>query len=159
MIICPCRKVGALFSAACSVKEINELLSYAQCCELLHQKKGACHSAETLMRSRFSAYQLQLVDYILKSWHESTRPTELDLNDATDYLQLTVIHATADNVHFCVIGRDNDGFFKLEERSRFIWEEGECFYLDGCPTLTRFRPARNETCPCGTKKKYKKCCG
>ena len=52
-------------------------LPYADCCGRFHS--GAQHllapSAEALMRSRYSAYTLQLDDYLLATWHPSTRPT------------------------------------------------------------------------------------
>jgi SEC-C motif-containing protein len=47
----------------------------------------------------------------------------------------------------------------LHEKSRFIKEEGKWFYLNGTvmPRIS-VKIGRNEPCPCGSGKKYKKCC-
>ncbi len=53
-------------------------LAYAACCGLLHAGSPA-PDAESLMRSRFSAYVLGLEDYLLATWHTSTRPVDFIL--------------------------------------------------------------------------------
>jgi SEC-C motif-containing protein len=50
--------------------------SYARCCGPLHEG-GIASSAEALMRSRYSAYVLKREDYLLATWHPSTRPASL----------------------------------------------------------------------------------
>jgi len=63
--------------------------AYAQCCGRFHH--GALpDTAEQLMRSRYSAYVLGLMDYVHQSWHASTRPerTELQHDPATKWLGL-----------------------------------------------------------------------
>jgi SEC-C motif domain protein len=46
-----------------------------------------------LMRSRYSAYVLKLSDYLLATWHPSTRPSELDLSDDdSKWLGLEIKH-------------------------------------------------------------------
>jgi len=50
----------------------------------------------------------------------------------------------------------------LRERSRFVKEEGSWLYVDGYylePTRPSARTGRNEPCPCGSGKKFKRCCG
>ena len=42
------------------------------------------------MRSRFSAFRLGLVDYLLDSWCANTRPSELDLSDQPDWFKLVI---------------------------------------------------------------------
>ena len=51
---------------------------YAQCCGPLHQGVPA-PTAEALMRSRYSAYVRGDVDYLIASWHPSTRPDRATL--------------------------------------------------------------------------------
>lgn len=63
--------------------------AYAACCEPLHRGTPAA-SAEALMRSRYSAYVRGDRDYLLRSWHASTRPAQLDPDAATRWLGLTV---------------------------------------------------------------------
>ncbi|WP_411751462.1 SEC-C metal-binding domain-containing protein, partial [Serratia sp. (in: enterobacteria)] len=43
----------------------------------------------------------------------------------------------------------------MHERSRFLRLEQRWYYIDG----TKPQPGRNAICPCGSGKKYKKCCG
>ena len=50
-------------------------LEYNLCCGRYHKGKLAAPTAEALMRSRYSAYSLQLGRYLFKTWHKSTRPT------------------------------------------------------------------------------------
>ena len=89
------------------------------------------------MRSRYSAYVLKLSDYLLASWHASTRPAELDLSaDDTKWLGLEVrAHAQQDAQHasvefvarYRIAGRGH----RLHELSRFVREDGRWYYLDG----------------------------
>lgn len=65
---------------------------YHACCELLHRGQPT-KTAEALMRSRYSAYVLHLEDYLLSTWHPSTRPDRLNLSydDDTKWLGLTIL--------------------------------------------------------------------
>ena len=56
----------------------GQALSLADCCGLYHSGQPA-PDAESLMRSRYSAYALGLIDYLLATWHVSTAPGELEL--------------------------------------------------------------------------------
>ncbi len=47
--------------------------AYPQCCGRWHGGEPV-PDAEALMRSRYSAYVLELRDYLLASWHPDTRP-------------------------------------------------------------------------------------
>src|SRR3546814_13039588 len=66
--------------------------SYAQCCKPLHEGAPAV-DAEALMRSRYSAYALSMVSYLLRSWDESTRPAlrEADFDPAKRWLGLRIV--------------------------------------------------------------------
>ena len=90
------------------------------------------------MRSRYSAFVLGLADYLLSTWHASTRPAALDLSDeaGTKWLGLDVKrHQQQDAQHaivefvarYRVAGRGH----RLHEPSRFVREDGRWFYLDG----------------------------
>jgi len=91
------------------------------------------------MRSRYCAYVLGDVDYVLSSWHPGTRPAELDLGDAaaTRWLGLDVKrHAPVDADHAVVefVARYRVGggsAFRLHEISRFVREDGRWYYVDG----------------------------
>ena len=86
------------------------------------------------MRSRYSAYVLGLIDYLLVTWHPSTSPGELELSPVK-WLGLEVRHtqATGDAgvVEFVARMRDNGKGVRLHEVSRFVCEEGRWLYIDG----------------------------
>lgn len=137
---------------------------YAVCCEPLHRGDAAA-SAVSLMRSRYCAYVLKLSDYLSATWHASTRPPGLDVaDDDTPWQQLEIRASrgggecdTEGEVEF--VAHFAGG--QLHERSRFVKERGRWFYLDGeiLPPVTAAKVGRNAPCPCGSGKKFKKCCG
>lgn len=110
---------------------------YAACCGPLHAGERPAASAEALMRSRYSAYVLKLADYLLATWHPSTRPSELDLAaDDSKWLGLDVKrHEVQDDdramVEFVARYRIAGRGHRLHELSRFVREEGRWFYVDG----------------------------
>lgn len=86
------------------------------------------------MRSRYSAYVLGLIDYLLATWHPSTSPGELDLAPVK-WLGLEVRHALASGdagvVEFVARLRDGGRAQRLHETSRFVREEDRWYYIDG----------------------------
>ena len=112
---------------------------YDACCGRYH--RGPQHrpapTAEALMRSRYSAYVLGLTDYLLATWHTSTRPTSLEPQPAgMKWLGLEVRrHTQQDDTHASVefVARSKlDGRAqRLHETSRFVREDGRWLYLDG----------------------------
>ena len=110
---------------------------FEHCCGPLHAGTPAA-DAEALMRSRYSAYALERADYLLATWHVSTRPAPLDL--ATDpplrWLGLDVKLFGADGdtavVEFVARHRQGGGRAgRLRETSRFLLEQGRWWYVDG----------------------------
>ena len=90
------------------------------------------------MRSRYTAYVLGLEDYLLATWHTSTRPGSLDLagDTTTHWLGLSVKrHEVIDETHAIVefVARYKIGgrAYRLHEVSRFVREDGHWFYVDG----------------------------
>ncbi len=90
------------------------------------------------MRSRYTAYTLGRENYLLATWHPSTRPDTLSLAEdmATKWLGLEVRrhaqqgmgHAIVEFVaRYKVQGRA----YRLHETSRFVRENGRWFYVDG----------------------------
>jgi SEC-C motif-containing protein len=110
---------------------------YEACCGRLHSGAEIAPTAETLMRSRYSAYVLKLADYLLATWHPDTRPVELDLSaDDTKWLGLEVKkHAQQDDSHasveFVARYRIAGKGHRLHELSRFVREDGRWYYVDG----------------------------
>jgi len=120
------------------------------------------------MRSRYSAYALGRTQYILSSWHMSYRPKTLELEVSLKWSGLKVLSSTAPKhntayVEF-VAGFNKAGVTgQMHERSRFVFEDGQWFYVDGeqMESSTQYQfspPGRNEPCPCGSGRKFKKCC-
>jgi len=110
---------------------------YDDCCGALHRGAPA-PTAEALMRSRFSAFALGLREYLLASWHPSTRPGSLDLDADVVWRRLQLVDTVAGGpddaegvVEFRASYRDADGAGLLHERSRFIRVDGRWVYLDG----------------------------
>jgi len=109
----------------------------ADCCGRYHEGQLA-PDAERLMRSRYSAFVLGREDYLLATWHPSTRPAALEL-DATprpQWLGLTVkAHTPLDETHatveFVARYKLNGRAFKLHETSRFEQVDGRWLYVDG----------------------------
>lgn len=119
-----------------------------------------------LMRSRYCAYVLRDEPYLRQSWHPATRPAALELSAGVEWLGLTITDAPAPQgdegwVEFSARFRQGGGVEVMQERSRFLREEGRWFYVDG-QLHARAKPAkigRNDPCFCGSGRKYKLCCG
>ncbi|RDB43048.1 zinc chelation protein SecC [Halomonas sp. DQ26W] len=138
----------------------------AECCGRYHRGAPA-PSPEDLMRSRYSAFALDLTEYLLASWHTSTRPQQLEPGSTTRWVRLEVVAASEQGegdsargrVHFRATFHEGRRWAVLEENSRFVQEAGRWVYLDGSPSVTRLKPGRNDPCPCGSGRKFKSCCG
>jgi SEC-C motif-containing protein len=112
--------------------------SYAECCARFIEAGEAAPSAEALMRSRYTAYTLLKEDYLLASWHPSSRPAALGLTDEapTKWIGLEVKRhqqqdATHATVEFVARYKVNGRAHRLHEASRFEQEAGRWFYVDG----------------------------
>jgi SEC-C motif-containing protein len=109
--------------------------SYGSCCGRLHGGAAAA-TAEQLMRSRYSAFAVGDVDYLLRTWHPSDRPGELDLDPALRWTRLAVLE-TRDGGLFDATGtvrfravyvRDGQRGV-MAETSRFVREDERWVYL------------------------------
>jgi len=113
--------------------------SYAACCGRWHagEQRLAVPTPEALMRSRYTAYTLGLTDYLLATWHTSTRPATLEpVDPQVRWLGLEVRRtATTDADHGTVefVARSKLGgrAHRLRELSRFVREGGRWYYVDG----------------------------
>jgi SEC-C motif-containing protein len=111
-------------------------LPYLECCGPFH-RGAAAPTAERLMRSRYSAYAIGLADYLLDSWHPTTRPAAIELDDDVRWYRLDILARSGGGI------LDRDGTVEFEahyrlngtagvqhELSRFLKEDGRWFYLD-----------------------------
>ncbi|MCO6186599.1 YchJ family protein [Rhizobium sp. L1K21] len=159
MNLCPCGS-SRLYSACCGP----------------YLKGAAAPTAEALMRSRYSAYTLGDISYIERTC-AGPAADMFSRNDAalsaarTEWLGLTIVsHARGlegdeiGTVGFTFEGKQNGQHFRESEVSFFRKIDGLWFYWDretpgkssGAAGKTI---GRNDPCPCGSGKKYKKCCG
>lgn len=84
------------------------------------------------MRSRYSAYALGYEQFLLDSWHHSTRPQSVRLDPAIQWIRLKIADAEslADHVEFVATFKLNGKAHTLREKSRFILEKGSWYYLE-----------------------------
>jgi len=86
------------------------------------------------MRSRYSAYAIGLIDYLLATWHLSTAPGELELSPVK-WIGLEVLHAEqagdAGVVEFVARCRVNGRAQRMHEISSFVRQGGRWYYIDG----------------------------
>jgi SEC-C motif domain protein len=128
----------------CGRRDRRELpLAFAQCCGRYIDdfEHTPASDAESLMRSRYTAFVLERADYLLATWHPSTRPATLDFEPGVKWLGLdvrsrSVLDADHAEVEFVARQRNSSGAAsRLHERSRFVREESgllhRWYYLDG----------------------------
>lgn len=152
-------------------------LSYSDCCEPFITGKENAPTAEKLMRSRYTAYAMEQIEYLHDSLHPDHR-ADHDVNAArkwaadSDWLGLKILNIEKGQendeegiVEFQASYREKGQVRQLHEISRFEKKDGRWFYVDGempKPETVRHeaqKVGRNDPCPCGSGKKYKKCCG
>ncbi|AOB32147.1 hypothetical protein AKI39_17615 [Bordetella sp. H567] len=112
---------------------------YVDCCGVWHAgpRYLQAPTAEALMRSRYSAYVLGLLDYLRDTWHPSTRPAALEPNPPDlKWLGLDVKrHIVQDEQHaqveFVARSRLRGKGQRMHETSRFVREDGRWLYVDG----------------------------
>lgn len=146
--------------------------NYEQCCERLIMKNYPAQSPEQLMRSRYSAYANNQIDYIYNTYSLESKKTQsrADISSwakETTWVKLSILQ-TSDftetsypTVEFEAIYKSQNQYFKMKEKSRFIMENSHWFYLDGdnLEHIELITPNRNDKCFCSSNKKFKKCCG
>lgn len=119
------------------------------------------------MRSRYTAYVKQQIDYLIATWHpdcqaEQWRENIVQSFNTTEWKGLVVIAeekgSCIDEGYVEFIARFADKETEhgtIHERSRFLCLEQRWYYIDG----SKPQVGRNAVCRCGSGKKYKKCCG
>ncbi len=144
---------------------------FAQCCHPLLAGAKKAVTAEALMRSRYSGYVTGNTEYLIQTWHSSTRPSFLDTEAMPAWCQLEIIRTEQGReddstgiVAFKATGLSGRKKILLQETSQFIKENKQWFYIDGVQeevvenNIVSGKIGRNSPCPCGSGKKFKKCC-
>ena len=144
--------------------------SFANCCQPVISGNTPAATAEKLMRSRFSAYAICDAQYLLDTYTHKQQ-AELSVEDLAQWAKENIwvkltIHehlpmTPPAQVEFSAFYINNDRLYEMRERSNFIKEDSLWRYLDGDiikhENISTIK--RNDSCPCLSGKKYKKCCG
>ena len=149
---------------------------FAECCEPYIKGIAKAPTAEALMRSRYTAYVLADIPYLARTLHPKERG---DFDEAgaakwareADWQGLEIVSTEAGgadenrgDVEFKVSYKRHGSLCVHHEQAEFRKTDDTWFFYDGKMTsdgpVKREEPkiGRNEPCPCGSGKKYKKCC-
>jgi SEC-C motif-containing protein len=108
--------------------------SFENCCEPLLLGKVLAASAEQLMRSRYSAYVHQKIDYLIETTHTSTRKLyhRKDIEKwakESKWLKLEILFSSENFVEFKAFHQDKEGkIHEHHEKSNFIFDGGKWFF-------------------------------
>jgi len=112
---------------------------YTICCGKFHKGKLHAPTAETLMRSRYSAYVLDLPQYIFRTWDEYTRPTLQSLREGTteDFISLEILSSKNGDINdrdgtveFIAKFKVGDEIFEHHENSIFKRVKNHWVYVE-----------------------------
>ena len=146
----------------------------SHCCQPILANPKQAPTAESLMRARYTAHVLQQVDFVLQTVHPAQRQyhdqaTIETWMAQTQWEKLTIVQTTKGGA------QDQEGWVWFEaayrqkgrrayhrEYSYFQRVDSQWYFVSGqAPPKQAPAPkvARNAPCPCGSGKKYKRCCG
>ena len=151
--------------------------TYGECCGPIHDGTAKAKTAEALMRARYSAYAVKNIPFLKDSagpevqaefdakaceeWAKASTWQGLDIigtdrggeNDEEGYVEFVAHYAANGQT---VAHHEHSYFKRLDGEWKFI--DGE---IESHEPYVREEPkiGRNDPCPCGSGKKYKKCCG
>lgn len=149
---------------------------YEICCDPYLSGKTKPDTAEKLMRSRYSAYVKENIEYVDKTHHpdfgqDFDKEEALKWAQESDWQGLEILKAQDG------LAKDESGVVEFRakyknagkdaihhEVANFKKQQGNWYYTEGSIVgvnpIERTGPkvGRNEPCPCGSGKKFKKCC-
>lgn len=111
---------------------------YDECCARFHRGEADAPTAEQLMRSRYSAFVVLEPNYLLRTWHASTRPDSMELHPDMQWRRLDIVSTTdggpldtSGTVEFAAHYRLDGERGVQRELSRFVREDKHWYYVDG----------------------------
>lgn len=139
---------------------------YQVCCQPLHEGQTFAHNAEQLMRSRYSAFEKQKINYLVQTTAlgqqaQLNQQAILQWSQQNTWQKLEVVNFNAkiDKTHAMVEFKayyfDGQSDQVHHETSFFILHQENWYFLD--PTLAHY-PSMKQPCVCGSSKKFKACC-
>jgi len=148
---------------------------YEKCCGIYHKGIVPAPTAEALMRARYSAYVKSEIDFIVNSNEanddEVSREATEDWAKNSEWMGLEIVKKakggesdTTGIVEFKAFYMRDRARYTHHERAEFVkkdanWFFKDCVMINEPATRDPGKVGRNDPCPCGSGKKYKKCCG
>ena len=146
---------------------------YGECCEPIIKNTSKALTAESLMRARYTAYVVHEIDFIINSCEEGEGIADIDKKATEDWSR----NSTWNGLKILRTEKGQEGVVEFtadytlkqmhdvhHEVAAFKKINGEWKYVAGNIITTTVKRegekiGRNDPCPCGSGKKYKKCCG
>jgi SEC-C motif-containing protein len=151
--------------------------TYEECCQPLIQGNRQAQTAEELMRARYSAHVKTEIDFIFDTTEAGQRDKVdrkqvINWSKNAQWLGLEILNTEAGGpeddagtVEFTAHYREKGKRMEHREIAEFKKSDDRWYFVDGrAPTPVQSirqgpKIGRNDPCPCGSGKKYKKCCG
>lgn len=155
--------------------------SYGECCAPCLEDGVWPVQPEALMRARYTAYATGRYAFLEESTLPEMRQPEqsaeklAEAAEGVEWLRLDVLNAGAaerfggrecQTVDYLVYYRYGESTIQHGEHAFFAKDDDGRLYYAGGEELRRTpiqreapKVGRNDPCPCGSGKKYKKCCG
>jgi len=121
----------------------NSKKTFSACCEPIILGKQDAETAEQLMRSRYSAYVVGNVNYLMNSHHPNTRPVKerksiLKWTKSLTWISLEIISKqkghqidAEGNVEYRALYIENGKIECIHENSYFVKENNKWYYKSG----------------------------
>jgi len=147
------------------------------CCGPIIAGEQKAATAEALMRARYTAYTQVEIQFLLDSLHPEHREEHDDESvkqwaENSEWHGLEILNTSAGgegddtgNVEFACEYTYEDEGRRHHEDAVFARHEGDWYFVSGGPVKTQPfvredpKVGRNDPCPCGSGRKFKKCCG
>ncbi len=146
------------------------------CCLAIIKGQRPAATAEELMRARYAAYVHGEVDFLIESTlpegrKDIDRDTTAAWSQQSSWLGFELLGKEQGEASDSEGTVDFSARYKLKgmvvthrEHSTFKKVDGKWFFAEGVelpapPLRKESQAGRNDPCPCGSGKKYKKCCG
>ncbi len=147
-----------------------------ECCEPYIRNTKEAETPEKLMRARYTAFVKSEIDFIMDTVlaskkHEFNRKHIEKWAEESIWYGLDIVKTdkgaaldSEGNVEFKATYSQNGMKVTHHENASFKKEDGKWFLEDGEMVTTgqivnEEKIGRNDPCPCGSGKKFKKCCG
>lgn len=151
-------------------------IQYEKCCRPLIKGERPASGPEEVMRARYTAYVMKEIDYLFNSLHPAQR-SDFDAKatrtwaENSDWHKLEILetagggtHDSRGTVEFVASYSEKGVRKEHRESAKFIKDSETWYFEKGEPVKPKqfirstAKTGRNNPCPCGSGKKYKKCC-